>query len=88
MFKEVAIASSIVSNKGFIRQMSGGDTKLNPLHVAVWGGMLSTGQLVGVGFLQLATDRLGRKIAMHLTWLTLVIVSQIPSTPNPLETNC
>ncbi|KAI0378574.1 general substrate transporter [Hypomontagnella monticulosa] len=76
---QVAIASSIVSNKGFIRQMSGGDTKLNPLHVAVWGGMLSTGQLVGVGFLQLATDRLGRKIAMHLTWLTLVITVALES---------
>lgn len=64
-----------MSNKGFISQMSGGDTKLNPTHVAVWGGMLSTGQLVGVGFLQMATDRLGRKIAMHITWLTLCIVS-------------
>ncbi|EMR68330.1 putative sugar transporter protein [Eutypa lata UCREL1] len=76
---QVAIASSIVSNKGFISQMSGGDTKLNPTHVAVWGGMLSTGQLVGVGFLQMATDRLGRKIAMHITWLTLCIAVALES---------
>lgn len=73
--KEVSIASSIVSNKGFIRQMTNGGTKLNATHVAVWGGMLSTGQLIGVGFLQMATDRLGRKVAMHLTWLTLCVVS-------------
>ncbi|KAI2611825.1 general substrate transporter [Hypoxylon sp. NC1633] len=70
---QVSIASSIVSNKGFISQMSGGGTKLNPTYVAVWGGMLSTGQLVGVGFLQLVTDRLGRKVAMHITWLTLCV---------------
>ncbi|KAI1392408.1 general substrate transporter [Hypoxylon trugodes] len=76
---QVAIASSIVSNKGFIRQMSGGATALNPSHVAVWGGMLSTGQLVGVGFLQLATDRLGRKVAMHITWLTLCIAVALES---------
>lgn len=61
--------------------MSGGGTKLNPTYVAVWGGMLSTGQLVGVGFLQMATDRLGRKIAMHITWLTLVIVSRMHASP-------
>lgn len=58
--------------------MSNGGTKLDPTHVAVWGGMLSTGQLVGVGFLQLATDTLGRKVAMHITWLTLCIVSPKP----------
>lgn len=72
---EVAIASSIVSNKGFIRQMSSGGIALNPTQVAVWGGMLSTGQFIGVGLLQLGTDILGRKKAMHLTWLMLVIVS-------------
>lgn len=71
---ELAIANSIISNKGFIRQMSGGGNKLNPTHVAVWGGMVSTGQFVGVGILQLVTDRLGRKKAMHVTWITLLIV--------------
>ncbi|KAK6445729.1 hypothetical protein FP744_10001978 [Trichoderma asperellum] len=70
---QVAIASSIVSNKGFIRQMSSGGIALNPTQVAVWGGMLSTGQFIGVGLLQLGTDILGRKKAMHLTWLMLVI---------------
>jgi hypothetical protein len=72
---EVSIASSIVSNKGFIRTMSNGGTVLNATYVAVWGGMLSTGQLIGVGFLQFATDALGRKIAMHITWITLCVVS-------------
>lgn len=57
--------------------MSGGGTKFNPTHVAVWGGMLSTDQLVGVGFLQLATNTLGGKIAMRITWLTLCIVSDL-----------
>lgn len=76
---EISIASSIVSNKGFIRTMSNGGTVINPTHVAVWGGMLSTGQLIGVGFLQMATDRLGRKIAMHITWITLVVVCYKPS---------
>ncbi|RSH95581.1 hypothetical protein EHS25_000673 [Saitozyma podzolica] len=70
---EVSIASSIVSNKGFIRTMSNGGTVLNATYVAVWGGMLSTGQLIGVGFLQFATDALGRKIAMHITWITLCV---------------
>lgn len=54
--------------------MSGGGTVLNPTHVALWGGMLSTGQFVGVGLLQLITDRIGRKNAMHITWLSLVVV--------------
>lgn len=70
---QVSISSSIVSNKGFIRTMSHGGTVLNPTYVSVWGGMLSTGQLVGVGLLQLFADRLGRKWAMHLTWLTLCV---------------
>ncbi|KAI1863169.1 uncharacterized protein JN550_009905 [Neoarthrinium moseri] len=70
---QIAITNSIVSNRGFIRQMSGGGTTLNPTHVAVWGGMLSTGQLVGVAALMMWTDMLGRKWAMHLTWLTLVV---------------
>jgi hypothetical protein len=74
---EVSIASSIVSNKGFIQTMSNGGTVLNATYVAVWGGMLSTGQLIGVGFLQFATDALGRKIAMHITWVTLGVVSVI-----------
>ncbi|KAJ5116850.1 general substrate transporter [Penicillium angulare] len=77
---QVSIASSIVSNKGFIRIMSGGGTEINPTHVAVWGGMLSTGQLVGVGFLQMAIDTLGRKIAMHITWVTLCISVALGST--------
>ncbi|KAF9876670.1 hypothetical protein CkaCkLH20_06078 [Colletotrichum karsti] len=70
---QLALTNSIVSNKGFIRQMSDGGTKLDPTHVAVWGGMLSTGQFVGVGLLQLVTDKLGRKLAMHITWASLVV---------------
>ncbi|UKZ82540.1 hypothetical protein TrVFT333_010329 [Trichoderma virens FT-333] len=70
---QLALTNAIVSNKGFIRQMSGGGTKINPTHVAVWGGMLSTGQFVGVGLLQLITDKVGRKVAMHITWVSLVI---------------
>lgn len=30
--------NSIVANKGFIRQFSGGGTKLNPKHVSAFGG--------------------------------------------------
>lgn len=71
---ELALTNSIVANKGFIRQMSGGGDKLDPTHVSVWGGMLSTGQFIGVGLLQLVTDKLGRKNAMHAIWLTLAIV--------------
>lgn len=55
--------------------MSNGDTKLNPTHVAVWGGMLSTGQFVGVGLLQIVIDKIGRRAAMHITWLSLAVVS-------------
>lgn len=71
---ELALTNSIVANKGFIRQMSGGGTELNPTHVALWGGMLSTGQFVGVGLLQTVTDKLGRKLSMYVTWLSLVVV--------------
>ena len=84
---EVAIASSIVSNKGFVRVMSNGGTKLNHTHVAVWGGMLSTGQLIGVFFLQMVTDRLGRRISMHITWVFLVIVSCNLPTPTTRASN-
>lgn len=54
--------------------MSNGGTKLNPTHVAVWGGMLSTGQFVGVGLLQIVIDKIGRRFAMHITWLSLAVV--------------
>lgn len=57
--------------------MSGGGDELNPTHVALWGGMLSTGQFVGVGLLQLVADRLGRKLCMHATFLSLVAVGII-----------
>ncbi|KAH8743739.1 general substrate transporter [Diaporthe sp. PMI_573] len=70
---QLALTNSIVSNKGFIRTMSGGGTKLNPTYISVWGGMLSTGQFVGVGLLQLITDKIGRKKAMHITWMSLVV---------------
>ncbi|KAJ3469383.1 hypothetical protein MRS44_003448 [Fusarium solani] len=70
---QLALANAIVSNKGFIRQMSNGGTKLNPTHVAVWGGMLSTGQFVGVGLLQIVIDKIGRRFAMHITWLSLAV---------------
>lgn len=68
-----------MANKGFIRQMSNGGTKLKPQHVSVWGGMLSTGQFAGVLGLQACIDRLGRKWAMHLTWLALVISVTVES---------
>ncbi|EEU46206.1 uncharacterized protein NECHADRAFT_79489 [Fusarium vanettenii 77-13-4] len=70
---QLALANAIVSNKGFIRQMPNGGTKLNPTHVAVWGGMLSTGQFVGVGLLQIVIDKIGRRFAMHITWLSLAV---------------
>lgn len=54
--------------------MSGGGAVLNPTHVALWGGMLSTGQFVGVGLLQIVTDKVGRKWSMYITWLSLVVV--------------
>lgn len=66
--------------------MSGGGTKINPTYIAVWGGMLSTGQFVGVGLLQFVTDKLGRKRAMHLTWLCLVVVSFDEPGTNRLST--
>lgn len=76
---EYTLTASIVANKGFIRQMSNGGTKLAPQHVSLWGGMLSTGQFVGVLGLQACIDRLGRKWAMHLTWLALVVSVAVES---------
>ncbi|KAH8896271.1 general substrate transporter [Thozetella sp. PMI_491] len=76
---QYTLTASIVANKGFIRQMSDGGTKLAAEHVAVWGGMLSSGQFVGVLGLQACIDRLGRKWAMHLTWLALVVSIAVES---------
>lgn len=70
---QYTLTASIVANKGFIRQMANGGTKLAPEHVSLWGGSLSLGQFVGVLGLQACIDRLGRKWAMHITWFALVI---------------
>lgn len=73
---EVNLNGSIVSNVGFYRTLFGHSAKKSPSkYVSAWGGIQSAGQFLGQVFLQFATDALGRKWAMYILWLMLVIVS-------------
>jgi len=73
---EVNLNGSIVSNSGFYHKLFGIQAKKSPSkYVSAWGGIQSAGQFLGQVFLQFATDALGRKWAMYILWLMLVIVS-------------
>ncbi|ORY35812.1 putative sugar transporter [Naematelia encephala] len=76
---QINLNGSIISNTGFIHKMFG-DVKASPSqYVSAWGGLQSAGQCVGQILLQFATDRFGRKVAMYITWLMLVISIAIES---------
>lgn len=78
---EVNLNGSIVANKGFIRTMSPGLKAVAAKYVSVWGGIQAAGQVVGQVLLQFVSDAVGRRIALLIIWVTLVVVS--PSLPAP-----
>ncbi|KAJ5362160.1 hypothetical protein N7541_003004 [Penicillium brevicompactum] len=71
---QINLNGGIVSNKGFIRQMSAPGTTVIPgKYISAWGGIQSAGQTVGQIFLQYATEKFGRKIAFYIIWVDIVI---------------
>ncbi|KAH8691383.1 hexose transporter [Talaromyces proteolyticus] len=71
---QINLNGGVVSNKGFIRQMAAPGTKIiQGTYVSAWGGIQSAGQTVGQILLQYATEAFGRKIALYIIWLTLVV---------------
>jgi len=74
------MVSSIVANAGFKKQFGNYNaTKkayvLDPLAVSTFGGLFSTGQVIGQFSTQWLSDWIGRKKAMYATMLVLIIVS-------------
>lgn len=68
--------SSIVSNKGFIRQFAPKGSKiLDAKWVALWGGTSSAGQTIAQFAMVYVTDYLGRKAALWTTFALLTGVS-------------
>ncbi|KAG8631596.1 hypothetical protein KVT40_000736 [Elsinoe batatas] len=69
---QISLNAGIVSNKGFIRQMSTpGTTIINSKYISAWGGIQSAGQTLGQIFLQYGTEGLGRKPALLILWVFL-----------------
>ncbi|WWC69105.1 uncharacterized protein I206_103041 [Kwoniella pini CBS 10737] len=71
---QINLNGGIISNKGFIALMPR-DAKgaINGSKIALFGGMQSLGQTLGQIFLQYATDALGRKAALYILWVFLVV---------------
>ncbi|RSH94199.1 hypothetical protein EHS25_004002 [Saitozyma podzolica] len=73
------LTSSIVANKGFIRQFGSvidGTLKLNPPYVSAFGGLFSAGQVIGQFCIQWITDWVGRKGAMW-TFMAILILAAV-----------
>ncbi|KAL3466115.1 general substrate transporter [Aspergillus heterothallicus] len=70
---QINLNGGVVSNKGFIRQMEPDTLIIDGKYVSAWGGIQSAGQTVGQILLQYVTERLGRKMALYVIWLTFVI---------------
>ncbi|KAJ5256738.1 hypothetical protein N7478_012842 [Penicillium angulare] len=71
---QINLNGGIVANTGFIRQFaSKGRTTMNSTYVSAWGGIQSAGQTVGQILLQYVTEAYGRKVALYIIWVDLVI---------------
>ncbi|OKL57743.1 hypothetical protein UA08_06925 [Talaromyces atroroseus] len=71
---QINLNGGITSNKGFIRQFaSPGTTIISGTYISAWGGIQSAGQTVGQIFLQYATEGFGRKPALYIIWVTIVV---------------
>ncbi|KAJ5560572.1 hypothetical protein N7513_002971 [Penicillium frequentans] len=71
---QISLNGGVVSNKGFIAQFASPGTSIIPgPYVSAWGGIQSAGQTIGQILLQYVTEAYGRKIALYLIWVDLVI---------------
>ncbi|KAE8372412.1 general substrate transporter [Aspergillus bertholletiae] len=71
---QINLNGGLVSNKGFIRQMtSPGTTIIAGQYVSAWSGIQSSGQTIGQILLQYATESFGRKIALYIIWVVFVV---------------
>ena len=75
---QISITGTIIANKGFIAQFgtahsSAGKLILDANVLAVWGGIQSLGQGIGMLTMHFVADNLGRKIAFFTLWTTLLI---------------
>ncbi|KIA75552.1 hypothetical protein HK57_00692 [Aspergillus ustus] len=71
---QINLNGGVVSNKGFIRQMTNpGTSIIDGKYISAWGGIQSAGQTVGQILLQYVTEGYGRKMAFYVIWLTFVI---------------
>ncbi|KAJ5820027.1 hypothetical protein N7474_005618 [Penicillium riverlandense] len=71
---QINLNGGIVSNKGFIGQMAtAGTTIIESKYVSAWGGIQSAGQAVGQILLQYATEAYGRKVALYIIFVDLVV---------------
>lgn len=76
----VNLNGSIVANKGFIKLMAPtGSNLIQAKWVSAWGGIQSTGQLVGQVFIVFISERLGRRAALAAFWVTMVVSVAIES---------
>jgi len=77
----VTIPGSIIANPGFVQAFGTATTGTGQLildanHVGAWGGSQSGGQIVGMLVAPFVSDRFGRRLAMLILSVLLVIVSQ------------
>ncbi|KAF7553525.1 hypothetical protein G7Z17_g3531 [Cylindrodendrum hubeiense] len=71
---QINLNGGIVSNKGFIQQFaSEGTTIIAGKYISAWGGIQSAGQTIGQVLLQFATEKFGRKVALYIIWLIMVL---------------
>jgi sugar porter (SP) family MFS transporter len=75
---QINLNGGIIANKGFIKQFANAGktttaTTIPAPYVSAWGGIQSAGQFFGQVLLQYATERLGRKPALLIIWVTLVL---------------
>ncbi|KFX94393.1 hypothetical protein V490_04370 [Pseudogymnoascus sp. VKM F-3557] len=71
---QINLNGGIVSNTGFIHKMASPGTQIIAgQYVSAWGGIQSGGQVIGQVLLQYVTEGLGRKPALGVIWITLVL---------------
>lgn len=75
---QISITGSIIANKGFIRQFGTAHNRAGALILdanvlAVWGGIQSLGQGLGMLTMHFIADGFGRKIAFLTIWTALLV---------------
>lgn len=75
---QISVTGTIIANKGFIKQFgtahsAAGALILDANVLAVWGGIQSLGQGIGMLTMHFVADGFGRKVAFFWLWCTLFI---------------